>query len=119
MIIAQARAPFGGTGVWTLLVAANAEELSRDVVGITAPTNWDKVEGRASAFLPRSGVVIIPGAAEGFFIPTQSLRPGNLRLIAAGWLSSNIDYFFLAFLVGALLVGALTTWTVKVFGARP
>jgi hypothetical protein len=40
-------------------------------------------------------------------------------LIAAGWLSSNVDDYALAFVFGGLIMGGLTTWTVKVFGVRP
>jgi hypothetical protein len=119
MLIVQARSPSGGSDTWTLVAAANGDELKRDVRGLIAPANWNSIEGRAAAFKPRAGAVNIEGAAEDYFIPTRSLGPANLRLIAAGWLSSNVDDYALAFLVGALIMGGLTTWTVKVFGARP
>ena len=86
--------------------------------GLVAPANWNAVEGRAAAFKPRGGVVNLTGAPDSYFIVTQPLTPGNLRLVAAGWFSSNIDYFALAFALGAIVLGALTTWTVRVHGAR-
>ena len=119
LLLAQTRSPGADPGAWTLLLAANGDELARDIHGLAAPTNWDRAEGRAVAFLPRAGLVTIPGLPESYFVSTQSFGPGNFRLIAAGWLSSNIDYYLVAFLLGALVLGALTTWTVKVFGARP
>jgi len=119
MMIVQARSPNGGSDTWTLVVSANGDELTRDIRGLIAPTNWNAIEGRAAAFKPRAGAVNIEGAADAYFIPTQRFSPGNFRLIAAGWLSSNVDDYALAFLFGGLIMGGLTTWTVRVFGARP
>ena len=119
MMITQARSPGGGSDTWTLVVAANGEELTRDIRGLIAPANWNSVEGRAAAFKPRAGVVNLEGPADVYFIPTRAFSPGNFRLIAAGWLSSNVDDYALAFVFGGLIMGGLTTWTVKVFGVRP
>jgi hypothetical protein len=119
MMIVQARSPNGGSDTWMLVVSANSDELTRDVRGLIAPANWNAIEGRAAAFKPRAGAVNIEGAADAYFIPTQKFSPGNFRLIAAGWLSSNVDDYALAFLIGGLIMGGLTTWTVRVFGASP
>jgi hypothetical protein len=118
MLVAQTRGPGAGGNTWTLVIAANAAELTKDMRGLVAPANWNAIEGRAAAFRPRGGVVNLTGAPDSYFIVTQPLTPGNLRLVAAGWFSSNIDYFALAFAFGAVLLGALTTWTVRVHGAR-
>jgi hypothetical protein len=119
MMIVQARSPNGGSDTWTLVVSANSDELTRDVRGLIAPANWNAIEGRAAAFKPRAGAVNIDSAADVYFITTQRFSPTNFRLIAAGWLSSNVDYYALAFLIGGLIMGGLTTWTVRVFGERP
>jgi hypothetical protein len=53
------------------------------------------------------------------FIETQPLSIGNLRLIAASWLSTN-RYFYLAFSAFiALCLGAATTWFVRNVGRKP
>jgi len=119
MLIVQARSPNGGSETWMLVVSANEDELTRDIRGLTAPSNWNSMEGRAAAFKPRAGAVNIEGAADNYFITTQQFSPANFRLIAAGWLSSNVDDYALAFILGGLIMGGLTTWTVKVFGGRP
>jgi hypothetical protein len=118
MMIVQARSPNGGSDTWMLVVSANGDELTRDVRGLIAPTNWNSIEGRAAAFKPRAGSVNINIPADVYFISTQKFSPANFRLIAAGWLSSNVDYYALAFLIGGLVMGGLTTWVVRVFGER-
>jgi hypothetical protein len=76
------------------------------------------VEGRAAAFDEKSGAANVAPAIDSYFIATASLTPGNLRLVAAGWLSSNIDYYVFAVTIGAVVLGVLTSLTVRSHGAR-
>ena len=118
IVIAQAQAPSGGRDTWTLVVAPNDAELARDMRSLTAPSAWAKIEGRAVAFEPKSGSVTVHSGAGGYFIETAQLTPVNFRLIAAGWLSSNVDAYVFIVLVVALLLGALTAFTVRLYGVR-
>ena len=61
---------------------------------------------------------MVPAVTD-YFIPTATLSPGNLRLIAAGWLSSSIEIYVLVFVLMAIALGAATTATVKRYGIKP
>jgi len=118
LMLAQARAPVGGDATWTLVVGANGPQLARDMRGLVAPANWDAIDGRAAAFKPTAGAVVIAQARDPYFVATRRFTPGNFRLVAAGWLSSNLDDYVLAFALGALILGLLTHVVVKSYGAR-
>ena len=76
ILIAQTRDP-QGAGAWTLVVGANPATLARDMPSLVAPSNWNAVEGRASAFAPRGGVKSLGEAIHTYFLPTEELTPGN------------------------------------------
>ena len=78
----------------------------------------DGVEGRAAAFTPRSGAKSIAPAIQTYFIPTQSLTPANVRLIAAGFFSANLDYYVILILFSAIVLGLATHAAVKAHGNR-
>jgi len=117
LLLAQTRDP-SGAGAWTLIVGPNAATLARDMPNLVAPSNWNEVEGRASVFAPRGGVTSLGEAIHFYFLPTESLTPGNLRLIAAGFMSANLDYYIIAFLVAAAALGLATLAAVRVHGNR-
>jgi len=118
LILAQAQGPKGGFDTWTLVVGPDEATLARDMQGLVAPSNWNEVEGRAAAFTPRSGAKSIAPAIHTYFIPTQSLTPGNIRLIAAGFLSTNLDYYVILVLVASIVLGLATHAAVKAHGNR-
>ena len=117
ILLAQAHGP-QGFDTWTLVVGASPGSLARDMTSLVAPSNWNEVEGRASVFTPRGGAKTIDHAVHTYFIPTESLTPGNLRLIAAGFMSANLDYYVLSVLIAAVLLGLATRAAVKVHGNR-
>jgi hypothetical protein len=118
LLVAQARGPAGGSETWTMLVAANKATLARDMRNLVAPSNWNAIEGRAAAFSPRAGAENLARAVDTYFSPTQTLTPGNLRLVAAGFMSSNLDYYLAAVAFGALVLGSLTYLAVRAHGYR-
>ena len=118
LVVAQAQAPSGGRGTWTLVAAASDEILTHDMRNLVAPTAWNKIEGRAIGFDPKKGAVSRAAENGGYFITTAALTPGNFRLVAAGWLSSNLDIYVLLLTAAALVLGVLTKATVRLYGAR-
>jgi hypothetical protein len=118
IVLAQAQAPSGGHDTWTLVAAANDDILARDMRGLVAPTAWSRIEGRATAFDPKKNAVTIDSGSSGYFIETATLTPANFRLIAAGWLSSNVDIYVLVLTIAALALGVLTKMTVRLYGER-
>lgn len=118
ILLAQAHGPTG-FDTWTLVAGASRAMLARDMTSIVAPSNWNEIEGRASAFTPRGGAKAMDYAANAYFVPTGALTPQNLRLIAAGFLSANLDLYVLAILIAAALLGVATRAAVRVHGNRP
>ena len=117
LVLAQARAP-GGEGTWSMVLAPDDEALLRGVKALVAPTAWNRVDGRVSALNPHSGAVVTAASNAPYFIVTASLSPANLRLIAAGWLSSDPDIYAGVALIGAMVLGAVTYATVRRHGVR-
>lgn len=105
--------------VWTVVTAPNASILEESVACLVDPRVWRQLEGRASALDPSEGALRSKAADNPRFIETQPLSVGNLRLIAASWLSTN-RYFYLGFSAFiALCLGAATTWFVRNVGRKP
>ncbi len=117
ILLAQAHGP-SGFDTWTLVVGADQPTLARDMTSLVAPSNWNEVEGRAAAFTLRGGAKSIDHAVHTYFIPTETLTPGNLRLIAAGFMSANLDYYVLSILVAAVVLGIATRLAVRAHGNR-
>ena len=118
LLLAQAHAPIRGPFTWTLVVGASEQALARDMRSLVAPSNWNQLEGRAASFSPRSGAKNVARSDEAYFVQTQTLTPANLRLVAAGWLSSNIDFYVIAVAFAAVILGFVTMMAVRAHGAK-
>jgi hypothetical protein len=117
LIVAQQAAPSGGE-TWTLVTGATSETLARDMARLIAPTVWRKLEGPAAAFDAQTGAVTLAPATQGYFLPMSDWSPANLRLIAAGWFSSNLEYYVLALVLLGALTGLLTAYILRFYGAN-
>jgi hypothetical protein len=117
LLLTQAQAP-SHSGAWTLVMGADRATLARDMANLVAPSNWNEVEGRASAFTPRNGARSFARATQSFFIPSEEMTPANLRLVAAGYFSANLDYYVLAVLAAAGLLGVATLAAARAHGNR-
>jgi hypothetical protein len=117
ILLAQARGE-KGSDTWTFVIGATQPALQRDMGNLVAPSNWNEIEGRSAAYSPRSGAHKLDDATRAWFIPTDSLTPANLRLIAAGYLTANLDVYAAIMLVAAMLLGLATRAAVKAHGAK-
>lgn len=117
ILLAQARGQHGA-GTWTFVIGATQASLGRDMANLVAPSNWNGIEGRSATFSPRSGARELDEPTRIWFIPTDSLTPGNLRLIAAGYLTANLDVYALVLLIVAVALGFATRAAVKVHGNK-
>ena len=119
LLIAQNMLGETSDDVWTMVTAPNSAMLGESVACLVDPRVWRQVEGRLSALDPSEAAMHSKMAESPRFIETQPLSIGNLRLIAASWLSTN-RYFYLAFSAFiALCLGAATTWFVRNVGRKP
>ncbi|UDL93066.1 cellulose biosynthesis cyclic di-GMP-binding regulatory protein BcsB [Lichenihabitans sp. PAMC28606] len=119
LLIAQHAAPGGNGATWTLITAPSAELLSKGMRAVTGTSYWTQLEGRIASYDPQSPALAIVPAQQGYFIKTAPLSPGNLRLIAAGWLSSYLEYYVLALVTMSLCLGLATTAVVRRYGVKP
>ena len=117
LIVAQHAAPRGGE-TWTLVTGATSETLARDVAKFVAPTIWRQIDGPAAAFDSSTGMLTLAPPVQGYFLGTADFSPTNLRLIAAGWFSSNLEYYVLALFLLCCLTGALTAYILRFYGAN-
>ena len=77
------------------------------------------MDGAITTFDPKNNVVYaIQPEVDGYFIRTAPLDPSNLRLVTAGWLSNNVVFYALGFLVLALGLGITTNIVVRRSGTQ-
>ena len=119
LIVAQHEAPGGRGETWTMVLAPTGDALRTSVLSLTAPDMWDQLDGRVATLDPRAAKLGIVQAQTDYFIPTATLSPGNVRLIAAGWLSTEIEVYVLCFVLLAIALGAATAAAVKRYGVKP
>ena len=119
VVIAQHQGPNGGGKTWTLITAPNTDLLARTMRDFTAPSVWNQMDGAITTFDPKNNVVYaIQPEVDGYFIRTAPLDPSNLRLVTAGWLSNNVVFYALGFLVLALGLGITTNIVVRRSGTQ-
>ncbi len=118
LVVAQHRAPGGGAATWTMVVAPSAELLASGVGELTSPSTWNQLDGRMASLDPKARVATVLPATQGYFIQTAPLSPGNMRLIAAGWLSSYLEYYVLGLVALSLGLGLTTTAVVRRYGVQ-
>ncbi len=119
LVVAQHEAPATHGATLTLLLAPSSEALAASMHDLTGPWSWNQLDGRIAAMDSHSPRLAVVPVVTDYFIPTATLSPGNLRLIAAGWLSSSIEIYVLIFVLMAIALGAATTATVKRYGIKP
>ena len=117
ILLAQARGQ-KGSDTWTFVIGATQASLARDMPNLVAPSNWNEVEGRSAAYSPRVGARKLDDATQVWFIPSDALTPNNVRLIAAGYLSANLDVYAAVLLAMACVLGLATRAAVKAHGAK-
>lgn len=98
-ILGQSLQPEGG--VWTYLTIPREAAFPAAAARLTTLSSWTAVSGRISA-VGEADERVLTLAGNTRLVPTQPLTPGNLRLIAANWLSTNVLEYALALALGAL-----------------
>jgi hypothetical protein len=107
-VIAQQANPTG-SGTWTLVTAPSEEALVNGMRAIGAGPLWRALEGRIGVYNGQTGALSSVPAIEIALIETQPRSFGNLRLIAANWLSENVLAYSLLLVGLCVLLGAATS----------
>ena len=116
LIAAQATDP-ETRQVWTAFVARREEGLEASIARIVTPGNWAAMGGRVTAFRGSQETHVI-SADTTSFVATRSFSLGNMRLVLANWMSSNIGVFALALLVACIGLGIGTSLVLGRLGRR-
>ena len=104
--------------VWTIVTAPNAATLAEAAACLVDPRVSRRVQGSLAMLDMKDAKVLATPADSSRFIVTRPLSFGNLRLIAAGWMSLHPGvYVGLAILVAALFA-ASTRWLTRNVGRR-
>ncbi|WP_407520386.1 cellulose biosynthesis cyclic di-GMP-binding regulatory protein BcsB [Methylobacterium oryzisoli] len=102
----------GGRDVGSLLTvvtAPTAAALQASVTCLTSPAVWDRLQGRVAVLDANDGSVTTYEAARTHIVETTPRTFENLRLIVAGWFSSNPSTFALMLFAAAVSLGLTTS----------
>lgn len=107
-----------GEDVWTVVTAPNSAALAEAAACLVDPRVSRQISGRLSTLDMAEAKVSVAPAESSRFIVTQPLSIGNLRLIAAGWMSLHSLAYVLSTLVIAGLLAVSTRWFVRNVGRK-
>lgn len=116
LIVAQAADP-GSRQVWTAFVARREETLEASVARMVTPGNWAAMGGKITAFRGSQETHVV-SADTTTFVATRPFSLGNMRLVLANWMSSNIGIFALSLLFACIGLGIGTALVLGRLGRR-
>jgi hypothetical protein len=117
LVIAQGESPLGGA-TWTVLTSPDAAVLARSMSAITALDKWYRVGGRLTSFQLSDGAVSVEEPASTSYVASQPFSIGNMRLVIANWLSTNIMSYALALVLLCVALGIGTAAVLARLGRR-
>jgi len=103
--------------VWTGFIARREEALESSVARIVTPGNWASMAGKITAFRGAQDTHVL-SADTTSFVMTRPLSLGNMRLVLANWMSSNIGAYALALLMACISLGIGTSLMLGRLGRR-
>jgi hypothetical protein len=118
LVIAQNLAGQSTDAMVTLVTAPNSAVLQASVTCLTAPSVWNKVQGRLAILDANDGSLATYEANHTLLLETESRNFQNLRLVFAGWLSLNPTYFMAIIMAAAICLGLSTNILLRRIG-RP
>lgn len=103
--------------VWTAFVSRRAETLESTVARIVMPGNWANMGGRITAFRGSQETHVL-SAERTYFVMTRPFSLGNMRLVLANWMSTNVAAYALGLLVACIALGITTSLMLGRLGRR-
>ncbi len=116
-LIAQGDSP-DKTASWTVITAPTGEALHAGMEAVAQEEQWRQLDGYVSLETKDTETLDVRAVSKMRFVSTQPLSYGNIRLIAANWLSSNILAYAVAFCALSILLGIATAGLLRRFGQR-
>jgi hypothetical protein len=93
----------------TVFTAPNAATLAASAICLTAPAIWNRLEGRTVSLDADTGTLAQYDAKQAAFFETGGGSFENMRLVMAGWFSTNPTFFALILFAAAVTLGLSTT----------
>ena len=104
--------------LWTLVTAPDSASLKAGVDCLTHPRIWTSISGRLSVLQADETIRSVHGDGGRRYFATAPWSLGNLRLVAAAWLSLNAMAYVAACIGLGLCLAASTLWLVLNVGRR-
>lgn len=104
--LSQMRSP-DGLATWTVVRGDAPRDVEAGVRRLVEPTVWQDLQGGAAAIETAGLSLVNLPAAERYVAGITDRSPGNLRRLAAAWLSDNFQVYVLLVLV---LMGGFAAW---------
>ncbi len=106
LLVAQTLSRNGRAPI-TVLTATTAEQIAEAMPGLVG-AGWTRLDGSASALVSTGEKLQGVKAQDVQYYPGGDSSLGNLRLVAAGWLSNTPSLYVMLVIVAALFLGLVT-----------
>jgi len=116
-VMAQGPSP-SSSGAWTVFTAPDNAMLRNAAQTLTQQENWNRSEGRITAYNRVNADVETMPVHNLSFIPTQPFSISNWRLIATNWLSSNALSYVILIIAFFVALGLTTSALISRSGRR-
>ncbi|MET7246810.1 cellulose biosynthesis cyclic di-GMP-binding regulatory protein BcsB [Methylobacterium sp. EM32] len=118
LIVGQGLSGSDAGSLLTVVTAPNAANLQASVTCLTTPSIWNRVEGRVVTLDANDGTLGIHEAKRARFLGSDRMSFENLRLVVAGWFSTNPSAYALLVFAAAIGLGLSTSAMLRDVG-RP
>ena len=118
LIVGEGLSTAAATNAVIVVSASSAQELAQSVACLVDPRVWDGLSGEIATLPTGAERLTSTAAARTRFISTRGPSAGNLRLIAAGWLSLNPGWFTTLVAAAAGFLALCTYWLIGNVGRK-
>ena len=116
LVVSQGLMGRDPAGLLTVFTAPNAASLQASAVCLTTPAIWNRLEGRLATLDANTGALTVHEAKQVRFLENGPLSLANLRLVVAGWFSTNPSIFSLILFAAAISLGLSTSTMLRSVG---
>ncbi len=99
-----------------MFTAPSAATLQASTICLTTPSIWNRIEGRIATLDANDGALTNHVAKQARFVESGPVSLENLRLVVAGWFSTNPSMFTLIMFAAAISLGLSTSAMLRGLG---
>ncbi|MCJ2047430.1 cellulose biosynthesis cyclic di-GMP-binding regulatory protein BcsB [Methylobacterium sp. J-078] len=116
LIVSQGLPGRDPNGLLTVFTAPSAATLQASALCLTTPSIWNRIEGRVATLDANDGSLTNHAAKQARFVESGPMSLENLRLVVAGWFSTNPSVFTLILFAAAISLGLSTSAMLRGLG---